>query len=91
MSFIDDVVSGMENYEAPGMRVPLAHAQKGITYRVVKISGKDETKKHLSDLGFVLNAEVTIVNQVGGNLVCEIKGVRVGLDNALAQRITVIS
>ena len=95
MSFMDNTADQNLLFDANttggGQRLPLARASKGETYKVVKISGKDETKKHLSDLGFVLNSEVTVVNEVQGNLICEVKGVRVALSHELAQRITVIS
>ncbi len=93
MSFFDETANGVQDVpnRPQGMRVPLAQARKGDTVRVVKISGKDETQKHLSDLGFVLDSEVTVVSEVQGNLVCEVKGVRVAIDHTLAQRITVIN
>ncbi len=94
MSFFEDTMNNVQSVgltETPGLRMPLAHAQKGATYKVVKISGKDETKKHLSDLGFVLDTDVTVISEVQGNLVCEVKGVRVAIDHTLAQRIMVLS
>lgn len=94
MSFFADTINNVQDVgvtEVHGLRMPLAHAQKGATYKIVKVSGKDETKKHLSDLGFVVNSEVTVISEVQGNLVCDVKGVRVAIDRTLAQRIMVLS
>jgi len=56
---------------------------------IKKITGRDEVRKHLANLGFVVGQEVVVVNQLGGNLILSIKDSRIALDRALATRIMV--
>ena len=41
---------------------PLTMAKVGEKGQIKRISGKDEVKVHLAELGFVVNNEVTIVH-----------------------------
>lgn len=95
MSFVQGAAEGSfpaaTSASLKGMRMPLLQVQRGETARVVKIGGRDATRRHLTELGFALDAEVTVVSQANGHFICEVKGVRVGLDTDLAGRITVIA
>lgn len=67
--------------------MPLIFAKAGDTVTIRRISGKDETRQHLADLGFVVDADVLIISQMGGNLIVQVKGSRVALDRSMAERI----
>lgn len=67
--------------------MPLTFAQIGETAIIRKITGKDEVRQHLAELGFVAGEEVTVVSSMGGNLILNIKGSRVALDSTMAQRV----
>ena len=54
---------------------------------ITRISGKDEIRQHLADLGFIVEAKVLIISQMGGNLIVQVKGSRVALDRSMAERI----
>ena len=54
--------------------MPLTMAAVGETVTIRKITGKDEVRQHLAELGFVLDSRVTVVNQVGGNLIVQVDG-----------------
>lgn len=69
--------------------MPLAMAQVGDVNIIKKISGRDEVRQHLAELGFVVGEEVQIVNEMGGNLILSIKGARIALDKTMAMRIMV--
>ncbi len=69
--------------------MPITMIAPGQTSQIRKITGKDEIRRFLSALGFVEGEYVSIVNDMGGNLILNIKGTRVALDKALAQRIIV--
>ena len=69
--------------------MPLAMAQVGDVNIIKKISGRDEVRQHLAELGFVVGEEVQIVNEMGGNLILAVKGARIALDKAMAMRIMV--
>lgn len=54
-----------------------------------KITGKDEVRQHLAELGFVVGESVTVVSEIGGNLILQVKDSRIALDRMLAIRILV--
>ena len=66
--------------------IPLTMAKPGESVIIRKITGKDEVRQHLAELGFVLDAKVTIVIEASGNLIVQVKGSRVALDRSMATR-----
>ena len=54
-----------------------------------KISGRDEVCQHLAELGFVVDSDVTVVSEIAGNLIVQVRDSRVALDRTLANRIMV--
>ena len=44
---------------------------------------------HLAELGFVVDSQVTIVNEIAGNLIVQVKESRLALDKTMANRIMV--
>ena len=69
--------------------MPLTMAQPGQTVTIRKITGRDEVRQHLAELGFVVGEPVTVVNVLGGNLILQVKESRIALDKTLAMRILV--
>lgn len=69
--------------------MPLAMAKAGDTVTIRKITGKDEVRLHLAELGFVVDSQVTIVNEIAGNLIVQVKESRLALDKTMANRIMV--
>lgn len=66
---------------------PLTMAKLGEKGQIKRISGKDEVKVHLAELGFVVNNEVTVVNRMGDNLIVQVHESRIAIDSTLAKRI----
>ena len=66
--------------------MPLSMAKTGETVTIRKITGKDEVRQHLAELGFVVDAAVTVVNEIAGNLILQVKDSRVALDRGEAAR-----
>ena len=66
---------------------PLTMAKVGEKGQIKRISGKDEVKIHLAELGFVVNNEVTVVNRMGDNLIVQVHDSRIAIDSTLAKRI----
>ena len=63
---------------------------KSRRYRhIQKITGKDEVRLHLAELGFVVGSQVTVVNEIAGNLIVQVKESRLALDKTMANRIMV--
>lgn len=69
--------------------LPLSMAGAGTTQVIAKITGKDEVRRHLAELGLVVGEEVTVMNSLGGNLILQVKDSRIALDRALCTRIMV--
>ena len=69
--------------------MPLTMATAGETVTVRKISGKDEVRQHLAELGFVVDSDVTVVSEMVGNLIVQVKDSRIALDKTMANRIMV--
>lgn len=69
--------------------MPLTMAKAGDVVTIRKITGKDEVRQHLAELGFVVGESITVVNVLGGNLILQVKESRIALDQTLAMRILV--
>ena len=69
--------------------MPLSMAKTGETVTIRKITGKDEVRQHLAELGFVVDSDITVVNEIGGNLILQVKDSRVALDKSMANRIMI--
>ncbi len=69
--------------------MPLTMAQTGETVTIRKITGRDEVRQHLAELGFVVDSTVTVVSRMAGNLIVQVKDSRIALDRTMANRIMV--
>ncbi len=69
--------------------MPLSMVQIGETNIIKKITGKDEVRQHLAELGFVVGAQITVLSKINGNLIVGVKQSRVALGDALCTRIIV--
>lgn len=69
--------------------MPLSMARMGEPVRIMKINGKGETKRFLNSLGFVIGDNVTVVSQLGGNMIINVKDTRVAIDKSMANRIMI--
>ena len=68
---------------------PLTMAKQGDTNYIQKITGRDEVRQHLAELGFVVGERVTVVSQIGGNMILQVKDSRVALGRDMANRIMI--
>ncbi len=69
--------------------MPLTMAKPGETLTIRKVTGKDEVRQHLAELGFVVDGEVTVISELGGSLILQVKDSRIALDRGMASRILV--
>ena len=69
--------------------MPITMIKIGETNIIKKITGNVETKRHLEHLGFVVGGNVTVVNEMAGNLIVNVKDARIALSKAMANRIMV--
>jgi len=64
-------------------------ASPGETVTIRKITGRDDVRQHLAELGFVVDGVVTVVSGLAGNLILQVKDSRVALDRGMANRIMI--
>lgn len=69
--------------------MPLSMAKPGESVTIRKITGRDEVRQHLAELGFVVDEVVTVVSELAGNLILQVKDSRVALDKTMANRIMI--
>lgn len=67
--------------------MPLTLLQENEESIIKRIGGNPEVKKHLEDLGFVVGGAVTVVTQMGGNVIVNVKGSRIAISREMAQKI----
>lgn len=66
---------------------PITLVAPGETVLIKKINGKDETRRHLNELGLVEGDSITVVQNNNGNMIIQVKAGRIALDQKLAMRI----
>ena len=71
------------------MNMPIFLASAGDKLEIKKITGNDKVRQHLAELGFVVGAYVTVMNEIDGNLILQVHDSRVAVDKSMASRIIV--
>lgn len=69
--------------------MPLSMAPEGKESVIRKIGGKEETRLFLERLGFVVGAIVTVISEIQGNLIVNVKDSRVAIGKDMAGKILV--
>ena len=69
--------------------MPLSMAPEGKENIICKIGGKEETRLFLERLGFVVGAIVTVISEIQGNLIVNVKDSRVAIGKDMAGKILV--
>lgn len=69
--------------------MPLTMVKVGEANVIKKVGGKEETKKFLESLGFVTGGSVTVISQIGGNMIVNVKESRVAINKDMANKIMV--
>ena len=69
--------------------MPLTMAGAGQEMQIKKIGGKDETRRFLENLGFVIGGWITIVSEMNGNLIVKVKDSRVAISKEMANKIMI--
>ena len=69
--------------------MPLTMARPGETAVIRKITGRDEVRQHLAELGIVVDESVTVISEMAGNLILQVKDSRVAVDRTMANRIMI--
>ena len=70
--------------------MPLSMSGAGEAQIIKKIGGKEEVRSFLEKLGFVVGTEVTVISEIAGNMIVNVKGARVAIGKDMANKIMVI-
>lgn len=63
----------------------LTEGRNGKSYIIKAVTGEGETRLHLEGMGFVPGTRMTVVSRMGQNMIVNVKGSRVALDENLAK------
>ena len=69
--------------------MPLIFSDPGEEQIIKKIGGNHEIKLHLENLGFVVGGRVTVVSEIAGNVIVNVKDTRIAVSREMAQKIMV--
>ena len=70
--------------------MPLVFAPKNVLLKVIKLLIKDEkTKRHLENLGILINSEFTILSESSGDIIIRYKDTRLAINRDTALKILV--
>ncbi len=69
--------------------LPLSFATPGEALIVKKVGGSQEVKLHLEELGFVVGGSVSVVSEIAGNVIVNVKESRVAISKEMASKIMV--
>ncbi|MCI8490887.1 MAG: ferrous iron transport protein A [Lachnospiraceae bacterium] len=69
--------------------MPLSMVREGEQNMIKKVGGKEETRRFLENLGFVTGSLVTVVSEIGGNIIVNVRDSRVAIGRDMANKIMV--
>ena len=69
--------------------MPLSMVKKGEANIIKRVGGKEEVRKFLGNIGFVVGAAVTVISEIKGNMIVEVKDSRVAIGKDMANKIMV--
>ena len=82
-------VRAVNEVAADGILIVTVVVDEGEPQVIKKVGGKEETRKFLENLGFVQGATVTVVSEISGNMIVNVKDSRVAIGKDMANRIMV--
>lgn len=69
--------------------MPLTMLNTGEPGTIKKVGGKEETRRFLENLGFVTGGTVTVISEINGNMIVNVKDSRVAIGKDMANKIMV--
>ena len=69
--------------------MPLSMVKAGEENIIRRVGGKEESRRFLENLGFVTGGVVTVVSEIAGNLIVNVKDSRVAIGKDMANKILV--
>lgn len=69
--------------------MPLTMANTGEINVIKKVGGREDTRKFLENLGFVTGGTVTVISEIGGNMIVNVKDSRIAINKDMASKILI--
>ncbi len=69
--------------------MPLSMVSEGEKNIIKKVGGREDVRRFLESLGFVVGGDVTVVSKNGGNVIVNVKASRIAVSQEMANRIRV--
>ncbi len=69
--------------------MPLTMAKTGESNSIKRIGGKEEVRRFLETLGFVVGGQVTLVSENNGNVIVNVKDTRIAISREMANKIMI--
>ena len=69
--------------------MPLSMMEAGEPNVIKKVGGKEETRRFLENLGFVVGGTVTVISYTDGNMMVKVKDSRGAIGKDMANKIMV--
>ena len=70
--------------------MPLTMVRAGEAFEIKKVGGKEDTRKFLENLGFVTGGIVTVISEISGNMIVNVKDSRIAIGKDMASKIMVV-
>ncbi len=69
--------------------MPLTMANTGESLTIKKVGGKEETRKFLESLGFVIGGAVTVISEMKGSVIVNVRDSRIAIGRDMAMKVMV--
>ena len=69
--------------------MPLTLAKVGESNSIKKVGGRTEVRQHLENMGFVVGTPVTVISEISGNLIVNVRESRIAISREMANKILV--
>jgi len=69
--------------------MPLTFVKPGEKTSIKKVGGKAEVRRFLENLGFVVGSDVTVISEISGNVIVNVKNTRIAISREMANKILV--
>jgi ferrous iron transport protein A len=69
--------------------MPLTLIGTGNSSSVVRIAGRDDTRRFLENLGIINGSQITVLSEYGGDLIIKVCEARVAISKTMACKIHV--
>lgn len=67
--------------------MPLTMVERGKPIVIVRVGGKEETRRFLENLGFTTGSTVIVISEMNGNIIVNVKETRVAIGRDMANKI----